>query len=303
LVQYHCNLAMFSMICFLLPLLAAGATLQSERSSEISVMRRETQVQFGARGDMRPAKQGEDPPNFCSKYFPVGTTDGTFACTDPTHEHMMRESDMCEDAARRACPKTNSSCEGNQCHSCFGIPFVLEHHCVDGPTCLVTEYQKYPKGCFMNEDTPPKWHYNPTGEVQGVAPLASGEYTPLVGTTVCYVEQYKYGTTDSNACGDALYSNIADEDNCRLTAGCLGDGPDEVEWRIYNTSARYDTVPTGCHVGTDGKTRFNENPAPSAPVGKAVCQLIAAIPAAGSALAPLAGATAATATAAPTAAP
>jgi len=266
-------------------------------------MRRESpdvkEVQFGARGDMRPVKRGEDPPNFCSKYFPVGVADataGTFSCTDPVHEHMMIESDMCEDAARRACPKADATCEGNQCHACFGIPFVLLHVLVPGTD--YDEYAKYPKGCFMNEEDPPMWHYNPTGEVQGVAPLKTGEYTPRVGTPVCYVTQYLYGAADSNDCGDPLYSNIADEDNCRLTAGCMGDGPDEVEWRIYNTSARYEKTPTGCHVGADGKTRFNENLAPSAPKGKALCQLIAAIPPAGAGLAPLAGATAA-----PTAAP
>jgi len=273
-------------------------------------MRRESpdikEVQFGARGDMRPVKRGKDPANFCTKYFPVGvadTTAGTFSCADPTHEHMMIESDMCEDAARRACPKTDATCEGNQCHACFGIPFVLLHTLVPStvklgpPVETITQMQKYPKGCFKNEETPPKWHYNPTGEKQGVAPLASGEYTPEVGTPVCYVTQYHYGTVDSNDCGDKMYSNIADEDNCRLTAGCMGDGCDVAEWRIYNTSTMYDTTPTGCHVGSDGKTRFNENLAPSAPKGKALCQLIAAIPPAGAGLAPLAGATAAPTTA------
>lgn len=269
-------------------------------------MRRESpdikEVHFGARGDMRPVKRGEEKPaNFCKNYFPVGTADaaaGTFGCTDPTHEKMMQEADMCEDAARRACPKTNTSCEGNQCHACFGDPFTLAHVLVPGSDPPRSEYQKYPKGCFMNEEDPPMWHYNPTGEKQGVAPLSDGEYTPQVGTPVCYVVQYIYGAADSNDCGDALYSNIADEENCRFTAGCMGDGCDEVEWRIYNTSDRYEKVPTGCHVGVDGKARFNENAAPSAPKGKAVCQLIAAIPPAGDALAPLAGATAA-----PTAAP
>merc|ERR1719316_410632 len=114
-------------------------------------------------------------------------------CTNPKTQTLIEEESMCRAAAQLACP------DG----SCLGHPFSLNSHWFD----------KYPMRCFMTEETPPKWHFNPSG----YWPSASD----LTGVPVCVEVEYINGTANSNDCGSDEYENVMDEDDCRTVATCL----------------------------------------------------------------------------------
>lgn len=151
---------------------------------------------------------------------------------------------MCKSAANISCP------DG----SCIGDPFILHS----------TDYNKHPANCFMTEDTPPKWFFNPAG------------YDPNItegGTPMCAVQEYINGTKDANECGDDKYTNIMIEDDCQGLAVCLAYCR-ESEFRVLNTTEQAHH-PKGCHINPkDGCVLFNNGTGTAGQIkGIPVCEI------------------------------
>lgn len=146
-------------------------------------------------------------------------------------------------------------------HSCLGDKFVLDDWW----------YDKRPKRCYISDETPPKWYYNPSGD------------TPkdiIGGTPVCREVRYKDGDEDANTCPEH-YESIMNEYECRTAANCLNDRAYD-EFR-YLSEAEQNAAPKGCHKtakdsDAKGDVRFNNMSAipdhadPSAPKGQPICQ-------------------------------
>lgn len=166
---------------------------------------------------------------------------------------FIEESIECENIAKLACPDPP--------HACLGNLFVLDSWW----------YDKRPKRCYISDEKPPKWYYNPSG------------FTPaniLGGTPVCREIRYKEGTEDSNTCPEH-YENIMNENDCRTAANCLNDSPYD-EFR-YLDAAGQNAAPKGCHKTAKdsvakGDVRYNNMSSipghtdPSAPKGQPICQ-------------------------------
>lgn len=179
--------------------------------------------------------------DLCNYNYTAGNPQ-TNNCTEPATQKMIEESSMCEAAAKAACPD----------ESCIGAPFMLGSEF----------FNQYPMRCFMTEDDPPKWHFNPSG------------YWPAAteGTPVCVEIEFKNGTKDSNDCGDENYVNVMDEDECRTAATCLAKCIHD-QFRVLNATEQ-DKFPKGCHVAPDGCVEFNTIATdPANPQGTPMCAI------------------------------
>jgi len=192
--------------------------------------------------------RGED---LCNAHYEEGNPK-TNNCTDPTIQTMIEEDAQCEEAAELSCP--DKSCIGDR--GAGTDNFILDNWW----------YDKRPKRCFLSDDTPPKWFYNPSGFWP--ASIAAG-------TPVCVQLKYIDGTADSNLCDNDKYEIIMDEEKCRTYATCLNECVFQ-EFRELNASAQ-EAAPKGCHKTPSGCIRFNNmtllsGAEPSQPKGIPVCE-------------------------------
>lgn len=188
--------------------------------------------------------------DLCNYNYTHGTK-GTNTCADAGE--YIEEDIECKNVAMLACPEPP--------HSCLGDKFVLDDWW----------YDKRPKRCYISDETPPKWYYNPSGD------------TPkdiIGGTPVCREVRYKDGDEDANTCPEH-YESIMNEYECRTAANCLNDRAYD-EFR-YLSEAEQNAAPKGCHKtakdsDAKGDVRFNNMSAipdhadPSAPKGQPICQ-------------------------------
>jgi len=232
-----------------LPFLAAGASLFSDSSNTASrVIRREAAL-MDAHGQLsRDSPSRHDVTKFlmdqaskskvklgdwCDYNYVEGVV-STKTCQDPAVERQINEPAMCLVAANATCP--DGSCLPSNMSK-----FVLKDE---------ASMAKYTTGCFKNEDTPPKWYYNPIEVTQASS--------TVVGTPMCLLVEYINGTAGTNDCGKQEYDNIVNEDDCRSLATCLSYCT-HGQFRILDPH-EVELAPKGCHVDAqDGCVVFNNN--------------------------------------------
>lgn len=247
---------MRSIAILILPALAAGATLHSDRQNE-GLMRRQSEVGLTSGGEMMYAIAGSSPmkkraasgADLCDYNYVPGAAGGS-NCTNAATQKLIESDSMCEEAA-----KLDAANGGT-----VGSPFLITAEGADGQN---GGFNAHPQRCFKTTDG--KWFFNPSG------------YWPEVTVTtdipICVEVEYINGTEDASECGQDEYENILDEAECRTAATCLSLCIHD-NFRVLNATTQQG-FPPGCHIHTDGCAEFNNiTGTPSGPfTGKALCKM------------------------------
>jgi len=215
------------MLVFLLPALSAGWKT-GLHSDQASLMRQEKQAQLSAGGEVSMVhsignQKKVEIQDICNYNFTAGAASQS-KCTDPATQHQIEEEILCRGAAELACPDDGS---------CMREDFMLRP----------PQFNDFPLHCFKGEDG--KYGYNP-------GPL---EPTAAKGVPICYQTQFINGTAESNDCGNAAYSNVILQDDCRTIVTCLSEC-DHAMFQIVNASDE-EKHPIGCFRSADGCLYFN----------------------------------------------
>lgn len=240
---------MRSITILVLPSFAAGVQLWSDHTLVQAQLGSDGEATIVAAGPTKTemfrnlAAHAAKGLDLCNFNYTAGVPKKS-NCTKPQTQKLIEEESMCLAAANISCP------DG----SCLGSPFLLNNSIF---------FDKYPMRCFMTDDTPPKWFFNPVGYWPTAADIS--------GTPICVEVEYIEGKKGSNDCGSDEYTNILSQKECRTSALCMNNATHE-QFTVLNATDQK-KYPKGCHIQTDGEVSFNELTTGSPSEGTPLCHL------------------------------
>jgi len=213
-------------------------------------------------GDVKQVKKRSCDGDYNCESYILGTP-GTNNCADPTLHSLISTREHCKDAAKQA---------GALNGTLNGTVKVL----------LLDDQQEYPMGCFKGDNN--TFFFNPAGSPP-TKPETHG------ATPVCRRNRNMNGTADNNAECPASYSRVLDADTCKTIAECAGYCHSKNNLFYVGTSvpaeavtdprpawsSKYNEMPKGCFVHSDGCLYYNvpEDAEPTSPKGIPPCNITA----------------------------